>query len=349
MSVIMTQDYYSPNSSFVENQSVTISDNYQPQSFNIDNYINKSEINQVQNVQLPIQTDICTQIINTCKKNKNLIKVLAILFVLLMHPLLIFFPIFYYLIRYFTQDTKYILILVTVFSLLITNGVLGTIYIALVIVILTMIWNYDNINYIMDLFTPTIENKVQNLKKFIEININKAIKISYIGNTTRKLERGLNYLNSEGNSKISRLVGTIEICCDKILQLCDFVLDRIVNHIVIIIISALENLVATSVNKYTNEPVRDNIYVHNSTDQNNSTTINENNYNKTDINTVTYDKAALLEKWREAKRQKEMSQLTNFVEQEYRQATDLRNLISPSFPGGSQTTNITSDYPELHD
>lgn len=184
--------------------------------------------------------DFKYQIMTACEKNKNFLKFMTMLLITCMHPYLLLFPICYYLIRHLTPDPKYILLLVAFFSILITNGILGTIYIILVMILLIMIWNYDNISFILDLFTPAVESKMQSIKMLALLYINSIMQMPLISIMSNKLYSCLWYLNNDSSNKLGKMINVCEICCDKLILLLDYIVNTFVTSVAVIITTSLE-------------------------------------------------------------------------------------------------------------
>jgi uncharacterized membrane protein (DUF106 family) len=200
---------------------------------------------QRQQEQNNIPKTFVQQLSETYNKNQNLVKVSIWLIVLLMFPTLIFFPILYYLVRNFTNDTKYITLLVFAFAVLITQGLMGTLKICLVLLALTLMWNYDNIYYFYELFTPAIDNKIKKFTYLFNIYLNKALQIHYVNKVINEVTF---LMNNEAGSKLGKIISSCEFISAKILILTDYLLNNIVNHFVILLISSIEKTTETIIN-----------------------------------------------------------------------------------------------------
>lgn len=212
------------------------------------NYV--SETNYVQTQDPTIRQTLGDQISQAYQKNQNLIKFVVCFLVFLMYPLLIFFPIFYYLVRHFTNDTKYISILVLMFTVLVTNGILGTLYIVLVLLALTLMWNYDNIYFILDLFTPDINNKVKSITTLSNIYVNKSMQNKFVATASDKLFQILNSVNNDKNSKLGQAVAYCELASNWVFVLVDFILEKIVAHIIILLTESIESVTQKLLQKH---------------------------------------------------------------------------------------------------
>lgn len=208
-----------------------------------------SQVTQMQDYNQVTQTQDSIQVLTlwslisqSYQKNQNLIKFVFCFLVFLMYPLLIFFPVFYYLVRHFTNDTKYVSILVLMFTVLVTNGVLGTLYIILVLLALTLMWNYENIYFILDLFTPVFNNKVKGITTLSNIYVNKSMQNKFVTVATNKLSQILNSVNNDKQSKLGQTIAYCEMASNWVFVLIDFILENIVAHLVILLTESIESL-----------------------------------------------------------------------------------------------------------